>query len=93
MEDGSHETQPLHVVKAPDSETGATRAASLTIHEHRRRGAFAASDDVFGHAGVVARVGHPGLSDDEVVVGRDEEVGVSLWVENVFVPLPLHLKT
>lgn len=77
----------------PVQRTGATRESSLTIHEHRRRGAFAASDDVFGHAGVVARVCHPGLSDDEIVVGRDEEVGVTLWVENVFVPLPLHLKT
>lgn len=69
-----------------------TRDSTLTIHEHRGGGAFAACDDVFGHTGVVARVCHPGLSDDEIMVSRDEEVGVTLWVENVFVPLPLHLK-
>lgn len=77
----------------PVQRTDGTRESSLTIHEHRGRGASAASDNVFGHTGVVARVRHPGLPDDEIVVGCDEEVGVTLWVENVFIPLPLHLKT
>lgn len=70
----------------------ALSCVSLTVHDHGGRGALAASDDVFGHARVVARVCHPGLSDDEVMVGRDEEVGIALWAEDVFIPLPLHLK-
>lgn len=66
--------------------------SSLTVHDHCGGGAFAASDDVFCHTRVVARVCHPGLSDDEIMIGRDKEVGVHLWVEDVFIPLPLHLK-
>lgn len=69
------------------------KKSSPTIDKDRGRGAFAASDDVFGHARVVAGVGQPGFFDDEIMVGRDDKIGVTRWVDHILVSLPLHLKT
>lgn len=63
-----------------------------TVDQHGGRGAFTARHDVFGHAGVVAGVGQPGLPDHQVVVGRYEIIGVARRVEDILVSLPLHLK-
>lgn len=65
---------------------------SPTVDENRGRVAFAASDNVFGHARVVARVCKACFFDDEIVVGRDEIIGVACWVDQILVSLPLHLE-
>lgn len=83
----THETNPSHL-----NSLSFENECLPTIDQDRGRVAFAASDDVLGHARVVARVGQPGLLDDKIVVGRDEEIGVALWVDHILVPLPLHLK-
>ena len=75
------------------NENGSGRAEMPTIDDDSGGGTLAAGHDVLGHAGVVARVSQPRMLDDEVVVGRDEDVGVGLWVEQLLVPLPLHLST
>lgn len=69
------------------------KKSSPTIDKDRGRGAFAASDDVFGHARVVAGVSQPGFFDDEIMVGCDDKIGVTRWVDHILVSLPLHLKT
>lgn len=74
------------------SNTCSQKLAPPTVDEDRGRVAFAASDDVFGHARVVARVCEACFFDDEIVVGRDEIIGVARWVDQILVPLPLHLE-
>lgn len=63
-----------------------------TVDNHSSRGALSSSYNVLGHAGVVACVGQAGLFDDEIMVHGDEEIGVSLGVNQVLVSLPLHLE-
>lgn len=72
--------------------TCSQKLAPPTVDEDRGGVAFAASDNVFGHARVVARVCEACFFDDEIVVGRDEIIGVACWVDQILVPLPLHLE-
>lgn len=88
---GSFEARPLISLPALSFDT-CWKKLSPTIDQNRGGGAFAASDDVFGHTRVVARVRQPGFFDDEIMVSRDEKIGVARRVENILVPLPLHLK-
>lgn len=66
---------------------------SLTIDQDRCGAALATSHYVLGHTRVVARVCQTGLSDDKIVVGCDEKIGVAGRVDHVLISLPLHLKT
>lgn len=74
------------------SESGTEYEEKRTIDNHSGRGALASCHNVLGNAGVVACVGQTGLFDDEIMVRGDEEIGVSLGVDQLLVSLPLHLE-
>lgn len=61
------------------------------MDDNSRCGAASLGHDVAGDAGVVPRVGEPGLRDDQVVVGA--RVGESIRAQRLFVLQPFHLNT
>lgn len=61
----------------------------LTVHHHGGGGAASLGHDVAGDAGVVPRVGQPGLGDDEVVVALPFHRALGSDVLLVFQPFHL----
>lgn len=69
-----------------------TQQLGVTVDDDCCRGAASLGHDVFGHAGVVGRVGEARLLDDQVVVDGDVEVPVVRRVDDLLVLQPLHLR-
>lgn len=86
-------TPNFSLVPAFTAQTVCRQRRSLTIDQDRCGAALATSHYVLGHTRVVARVCQTGLSDDKIVVGCDEKIGVAGRVDHVLISLPLHLKT
>lgn len=86
-------TPNFSLVPAFTAQTVCRQRRSLTIDQDRCGAALATSHYVLGHTRVVARVCQTGLSDDKIVVGCDEKIGVAGRVDDVLISLPLHLKT